>query len=54
MANNQIFKTLRCGIPNVREGEGLAGRGSKKKRMPFCSGRDMGSNKERYPKVKAC
>lgn len=35
------------GIPSASEGEGLAGRGTKKKRMPSCNGRDRGFYNER-------
>ena len=35
------------GIPTVRKGDGLAGRGTKKKQMPFCNGMDRGFYNER-------
>jgi hypothetical protein len=35
------------GIPSVSEGEGLAGIGTERKRMPSCNGRDRGFYDER-------
>ena len=35
------------GIPNVSKGEGLAGIGTKRKRMPSCNSSDRGSYNER-------
>jgi len=43
------------GIPTVRKGEGLAGKGTKRKRMPICNGLDRGYYKiysSRYPTQK--
>jgi hypothetical protein len=36
------------GILTVRKGEGLAGRGSKRKRMPICNGLDRGYYNRKY------
>ena len=35
------------GIPSVSKGEGLAGRGTKRKRKPGCNGVDRDFNDER-------
>jgi len=37
----------RDGIPSVSKGEGLAGRGTKRKRMPSCNEKDRGFYDER-------
>lgn len=42
MRNNLAFQNFTNGIPSVSEGEDLAGRGTKRKLMPFCNGRDRG------------
>ena len=39
---NPIREDTRNGIPTVREGDGSAGRGTKKKRMPIYNGLDRG------------
>ena len=40
-------RNLWDGILSVSEGEGLAGRGTKRKRMPGCNGVDRGFHDER-------
>jgi len=39
---NPIHGLIWNGIPTVRKGEGLAGRGTKRKRMPIYNGLDRG------------
>ena len=41
------LKLWRVGILSISEGEGLAGKGTKRKRMPSCNGRDRGFYNER-------